>query len=166
MLIEIFPANRTQPLTFGFAKRFERKLEQGKLAHQRLQVNVGIFRNEQARFGYRFAIESKKLCKFPLEQLPIFAEAAHTLQCNRTAKIPLDNQTLRSAPDLGKAFKICQHQVLASLKARKFEFEITAITNRSIDNESDVQPQGFTRVSHLVHFNERLRKKANGLRTF
>jgi hypothetical protein len=72
-----------------------------------------------------------------------------------TAEIPLDDQPLRCASNPGYALYISHLKIIIFIY-RERELKIAAVSNRSVDNETDVQPQRFARIGQIAHFLERI----------
>jgi len=76
-------------------------------------------------------------------------QASNTLEWNYPLEITLNKQTLRGSANFGYAGKISQHQVVAGRHAFSVKIKNAADANRGINQESDIQPQGFAWICHL-----------------
>ncbi len=150
--VQVLAAFRAQALAILAAERLERDFEQSKITHQRLKVDVRIFGDEQTGIGDVIGRESVQLGKFPMQRLGVFIQAAHTFELGRARKISLHQQSLGSAANFNFPFHFGQRHAIFIGQPGEIKIEITVVAGSGIDEKTDIQPQGFTRIGHFVHF--------------
>ncbi len=78
--VKVLSTDRTQPFAIGFAKRVDREFKQGILADERLEINVRVFGDDQARITDGFFIERIQLGHAPINGLAERLETARALE--------------------------------------------------------------------------------------
>lgn len=151
--VQVLAALRTQSLTVFTAKWFDGNFEQGEIMHQRVQVDVRIFRNEQPRFGDVILGKGIQFGKFPMQRLGILTETAHTFELGSAGKIPLNQQALGSAAYFCNPFHFRKRQTVFIRQFGNIKIKYAIVAGSGIDEKTDIQPQGFARIGHFVHFN-------------
>jgi hypothetical protein len=147
-LIQILTANGAEPFTIFPTERVYRYLEQGILPEERLQINVGIVRQQKAGIGHRFFTEGVELCKIPVQGLTKVGKAADTLHVDIAMKIALNYEALRGAANAGHTSEISQLKVFIYQDLIKLKGELMGVADFLVNDEADVDSERFSRVSH------------------
>ena len=78
--VEVFTADDAQAFTSWFADGANRKFQDRAFTHERLKINVRIFRKDKPRFCHRLFVEGIQLGHFPNKGAAEFAEASYALK--------------------------------------------------------------------------------------
>ena len=149
-LVQVLSTNRAKPLAGGVMQRADGHLQQSVLAYQGLKIKMRVFRHHQARVGDRPGGKGVQLGEVERDRLAEADQAAHALQVYPRVEPSFDQQALWGAADFGCSGKVVQRQILTDLEALNIEFKIAAGPNRTTNEETNIQQQGFARVGHDV----------------
>src|SRR5215510_12505148 len=123
----------------------DRYLQQGVFAEQGSQINLRTFRQDQTRLANRFIVERVQLRELPFEMMRKILQAAHTLKCCITGKIPLHYKPLLRATYLYRAQHVSQSEIF-NFNLGDVKSELTGKANFLMNNKTDINTERFTGI--------------------
>ena len=146
--IEVLTAHGAQTFAVRPAGWTDRDLQQGVFADKRLQVDLGVFRHDEARIAYRLFVEGVHLRQRPVELLIKRSEAADALQSGMSRETAGEEQALGGSSNIEKSVEIPKLQVRTKEDTLDRERKVVAVTDLLVDEKTDIKTEWLACVTH------------------
>ena len=118
------------------------------LTHERLQIDLGVFRHQESELRERLLIDGVELGQAPVEKLVKRRQAAYAAQFRACREVTGEEQSLRGAADGKVTHELTHLQVRAQLELRQVKVKLVAVADLLVQDEADVDAQGIACVAH------------------
>ena len=149
-LIQVLTTDGAESFAFRRMQRTDREFQQSILSQQRFQVNLTIFRYQQAGFRNITPVEGIQIRDRPFKRLGIHLQATYAFEVGLRTELPLEKQSLRSSAETRPPGERVDAEIIPQGHNIVIEIKITARADRCIDQEPDIESQWTTKVSQWI----------------